>query len=412
LRVKILAGLFSLFICAAIFSFESKTANARDLELGIFLPGVSENIGTLIQFENNLGINFDSAKIYLDWDDPFPNKIAQNLKSHGTILEITWEPQIGGVGVIYSDVLNGDYDSYLNAFMTRVKLLDFNIRITLAPEMNGDWAPWGVGNNGNTPENFISFWQYVFKKFEDNNIDNVEWVWSPNVHYWGEKYTYLELFPGENYVDYLGLEGYNWGTSQSWSQWQTFYQVFYSSYKDLIKLSGKSILITEMASAEKGGSKAYWITKMFSDLSTIFPRIKGFTWFNMNKETDWRIESSNASKLAFINGVLKNIPLKDRPHDVYMSSSVNNADLTKDLSGQGDKIIREKVEPLVRFVSNENDGSNPSQETSGLLDNIANNYINTNKNIMNIIFWSIWSLLILIDFYFIVYLYKKQIKNY
>jgi len=58
----------------------------------------------------------------------------------------------------------------------------------------------------------------------------------------------------------------------------------------------------ETASTESGGNKAKWITDMFTSLNNNFGQIQGITWFNINKETDWRIESSLASKQAFIAG--------------------------------------------------------------------------------------------------------------
>ncbi len=58
----------------------------------------------------------------------------------------------------------------------------------------------------------------------------------------------------------------------------------------------------EIASTEIGGSKAQWISDMFATLESSFPRIKGFTWFNINKETDWRITSSESATASFVAG--------------------------------------------------------------------------------------------------------------
>jgi len=138
-------------------------------------------------------------------------------------------------------------------------------------------------------------------RFRANGVSNVAWIWTPNVRYYGDQYSYSQIFPGDDYVDYVGLDGYNWGATQSWSVWQSFSEVFSRSYNELCSVSGKNVLIMETASAEAGGSKPDWITTMFSDLRTKFPRVQGFTWFSINKETDWRINSTEASKIAFSN---------------------------------------------------------------------------------------------------------------
>jgi endoglucanase len=59
-------------------------------------------------------------------------------------------------------------------------------------------------------------------------------------------------------------------------------------------------MIAEMASAEQGGSKADWITDAYSaQIPNNFGRIKAVIWFNEDKETDWRIESSPPAQNAF-----------------------------------------------------------------------------------------------------------------
>ena len=53
-----------------------------------------------------------------------------------------------------------------------------------------------------------------------------------------------------------------------------------------------------MLSTEIGGDKAARITGMFAWLDQ-HPEVRGVTWFDFAKETDWRIESSDASLAAF-----------------------------------------------------------------------------------------------------------------
>ena len=57
-----------------------------------------------------------------------------------------------------------------------------------------------------------------------------------------------------------------------------------------------------MLSTEIGGDKAARITGMFAWLDQ-HPEVRGVTWFDFAKETDWRIESSDASLAAFRAGM-------------------------------------------------------------------------------------------------------------
>jgi len=53
-----------------------------------------------------------------------------------------------------------------------------------------------------------------------------------------------------------------------------------------------------MASAG-GSAKAAWITDAYTVQMKKYPLLKGWMWFNENKEKDWRVNSDLASLAAF-----------------------------------------------------------------------------------------------------------------
>ncbi|GAB2747985.1 hypothetical protein [Sinomonas soli] len=56
----------------------------------------------------------------------------------------------------------------------------------------------------------------------------------------------------------------------------------------------RQALIAETASAEQGGDKAARYRALIQYFSAN-PSIMGFAWFDLNKEVDWRIDSSSSS---------------------------------------------------------------------------------------------------------------------
>jgi beta-mannanase len=127
----------------------------------------------------------------------------------------------------------------------------------------------------------------------------VRWVWSPNVES-DSSVPFRKVYPGDAHVDWLGIDGYNWGTTQSWSSWTGLAEVFRLSYGKLVDLTDKPIMIAETASTELGGDKAAWIRQGFLD-EVLFrlPRVRAIIWFHEDKETDWRVDSSSASLAAY-----------------------------------------------------------------------------------------------------------------
>jgi beta-mannanase len=134
---------------------------------------------------------------------------------------------------------------------------------------------------------------------------NVTWVWCPNVDPAHEYTPMSSLYPGDAYVDWTCLNGYNWGGKQ----WLTFDHVFGESYRELLTIApSKPIMIGEMSSAERGGSKAAWITDALTGLPRHYPRVKAVMWFNWRiyeKSTwwPWEVESSASSQQAFASAI-------------------------------------------------------------------------------------------------------------
>jgi len=90
--------------------------------------------------------------------------------------------------------------------------------------MNGNWYPWSVGS---TPDEYILAWRHVHDIFSNKSLDStrLQWIWSVNCQDSGN-YKAEEYWVGENYVDWLGLDGYNWGASSTWSHWKWPNEVF------------------------------------------------------------------------------------------------------------------------------------------------------------------------------------------
>jgi len=129
-------------------------------------------------------------------------------------------------------------------------------------------------------------------------VTNVTWSWSANVPYEGST-PLAALYPGDAYVDRVGLDGYNWGTTQAWSSWQAFGDVFGPGVAELRLVSTRPVHVDETAAPEgAGGDKAAWITDMWGWLDA-HPEVRGITWFSLLKEADWRIDSSEAALTAW-----------------------------------------------------------------------------------------------------------------
>lgn len=242
------------------------------------------------ELEQAVGREFDMIQWFTSFEDPFEALPVDRILDQGKMPIITWQSR----DMTLDDVLLGKADERLQIWAEGIAGRDGLVYLRPYPEMNGDWVPW----NGE-PEKFIQVWRYMVDFFEAEGTNNVRWVWCPNITDWPrtEENRFEHYYPGDDYVDVLALDGFNWGTVREWSVWRSFEEIFEVPYDRITSLGTQPLWLTEIASAEQGGDKAAWITDMLS--STRFPQIDGIVWFQENKEADWRMNSSDRSLNAF-----------------------------------------------------------------------------------------------------------------
>ncbi|MFH1576965.1 MAG: glycosyl hydrolase [Candidatus Margulisiibacteriota bacterium] len=270
--------------------------NITGCGIGAFVNGLSN----LSDFQSMTGKQLAVVLWYVHWTDAFPTSDADTVFNNGSVPLITWEPWITHELGTLEAIASGSYETYVNEFIQAAKDWGKPLFLRFAHEMNGNWYPWDGSHNGATAEaaeRYKRAWVYIYNVRATLEADNIYLVWSPNNTNlpdasWN---TIAAYYPGDQYVDWVGMDGYNWG----YGNWQDFNAIFSSVYSNLTALTQKPLMIGEFASAEPGGSKADWITDALSQIKNNYPRVKIFCWFNIDKERDWRINSSSSAEAAF-----------------------------------------------------------------------------------------------------------------
>lgn len=276
---------------------------AGHLRFGLVVDGGPLAVSTLTQAAQSAGERPSVEMWYADFAQPVPVAQLDAVVSRGASPIITWEPWLWGGGLnqrayALDRITAGDHDSYIRSWAVGLRNWGRPVTLRFAHEMNGSWYPWAEGVNGNGAGDYVAAWRHVHSIVTAAGATNVSWMWSPNTPPTGPV-ALSRLYPGAAYVNSVALDGYNWGTTRSWSSWTSPSALFGKGLTELRSLApGKPIMIGETASAEGGGSKATWIRDLLKYLSAQ-PDVSGFIWFQMNKESDWRFNSSAASRIAF-----------------------------------------------------------------------------------------------------------------
>ena len=242
----------------------------------------------------------------------FPQAQMETIRNHGSVPFFSWASQstpasLNEPDFQLADVLAGTYDNYIREFAEAARDWGHPFFLRFNWEMNGNWFAWSEGVNGNQPGESVAVWRHVHDIFTSVGATNATWVWCPNVDPFGKLQDLTSLYPGDAYVDWTGLDGYNWGTNpQSPKGWMSFDELFRSTYDEITKAiaPSKPLIVSEVGSSEYGGSKAAWISDALQSAQTNYPQLRGLLWFEKYDDgMDWPIETSQNATAAFAAGI-------------------------------------------------------------------------------------------------------------
>lgn len=280
----------------------------RGIWIGAYAPPSPwESMNAVQDLERHIGRRLDLVHIYKAWGEAWGQYTDQTIRelvlatADDRRALITWEPWAHSQGVnqpsfSLTSITTGKHDSYIRSWAYGLRDVPSVVYLRPMHEMNGNWYPWAGNVNGNTATDYIAAWRHMHDVFDQGGVDNVRWVWSPYALDVPIDNRLEAYYPGDEYVDVLALDAYNWGTGGSHSgdhseaRWQDVDALLSDPYRRLTELGYKPVWLAEVGSAEQGGDKAQWLRMLL--LSHGYDRITAVVWFHANKERDWRITSS------------------------------------------------------------------------------------------------------------------------
>lgn len=265
--------------------------------LGAFDNETSRSFEPVIDLEDSLHTVFPLIHLFTAWGsrpgEQFPRLQAETILELGSLPVITWEPWLvdfdekdfpgigppagrdkGGMG----DIAAGLYDNYIMTWAREVAMVKRPVFLRPGHEMNDPYRyPWGPQNN--SPRDFIDAWQHIRRVFDSAGATNVIWIWSPH-----PAYGYFDAFyPGDEYVDWIGVTALNYGVVANWSRWWTFDEIV-GNYYDQLAAFGKPIMITEIGSLAVGGDRSEWYGNALANIPEKYPLIKSVLFFHFNSD--------------------------------------------------------------------------------------------------------------------------------
>ena len=193
-------------------------------------------------------------------------------------------------------IASGAYDKDLRRIASVVAGFHSTVYLRFAHEMNGNWYPWGSRVNGNQPADYVRAWRHVHDVFAATGAENARWVWSPDAEPGSTPVALQPLYPGDAYVDYVGLTAYGHTKMQP-----TANDTLEPALQQIEEISPRPVILSEIGA--DGPGKAAWMESL-GQLVRADPRIRGFVWFNTTAQTtaatgDYVFNDNDADTSAF-----------------------------------------------------------------------------------------------------------------
>lgn len=299
---------------------------------GLFLPGEGKKI-KYVNYFHPFSKNGIATANFL------PGQNLTGLFAGGYIPILTWEPMYIHLPTLdpkqprLSNIINGEFDSYIDAFADKLKAYNDTMVVRLMHEFDGDWYAWSISQNNEDPALFIQAFRHIVNRCRARGANKVKWMWcmnalpNPNRAYnWA-----VNAYPGDQYVDIVATDIYN-HPQIGIPDWKSFKYAVAESYYYLAKyFPSKTLLIGELGCRERdvtednsSQTKGGWLQQMNKALQSDFHKVRGLVFFNSNKEHDWRINTSATSRNAVASDIWADNYYFNIPTSVEESKDVSS----------------------------------------------------------------------------------------
>jgi hypothetical protein len=280
--------------------------------VGVDVATGLDDAAPIVSFEKSVGQPVEIVQSFISWQygsDPafsqFPTGRVHALLAAGLLPEITWNPVISGgsardePSMSLKSIIDGSHDAYIRQFARAAAAIRAPVLLRFGSDMNLGENSYAEANNGNRPGQFVKAWRLVWSIFRQVGAKNVQWVWSPSVG--SSARTLKELYPGNAYVTWVGLDG----DSNPPDDCPAVSKLFGSSLGEVESLSSRPIMLAEVGISARCADKASLISAMFGWFRTERV-IRSFTWLQRGTDS---VATSSAALAAFRTGLSEWRPL-------------------------------------------------------------------------------------------------------
>lgn len=163
----------------------------------------------------------DGAILTLSMHMPNFALVDKKAKATGTVDYTKYSAHISDGNVVHRILPGGDLNKYFTGYLDIIadyahRMQEDKIPVIFRPlhEHNGSWFWWGKAHSKD--KEFQQLWEYTVTYLRDTkDVHNFLYAYSPNGPFRTEA-EYLDRYPGDAWVDILGIDTYDDDQSGQW----------------------------------------------------------------------------------------------------------------------------------------------------------------------------------------------------
>jgi hypothetical protein len=257
-------------------------------------PRTGETKYTAIQrVEDAIGRRFAVDRIFYTWNNAFPSAYETWTAGQGRIPYISWKPSTSAGPIPWATIASGEVDAEIVARALAVKAWGKPMYLTFHHEPEDDVSTYG------SEQDYVAAFRHIVDVFRAEGVTNVAWAWTMTS--WS--FTSSEataFYPGDDVVDFIGVDAYNWYPGKPGTQWRSLAQVLGPGHT-FATAHGKPIVVAEYGCQEDPavpGRKAQWFVDELSTLKS-WTDVKAVLYYDSYKIYPWVTDSSPSALEAY-----------------------------------------------------------------------------------------------------------------
>lgn len=298
------AGPIALLIAGSLlffsYSYVDEPENLNDpsfeKNLGGFYTGVEYESGNHLnqpnQITNKIISDISLTSVWIPFQTFQTSSVAgiiNDIKRNGRMPFINWFAGRKG-NALYDSIINGHCDTVLKSMANVLRNYHDAVFISFDPACD---------KNKSDAKKFVEAWQYVYSFLNNMGVSNATWTWCP------EFATSNHYYPGEKFVDWLGVPVLNYGDNTLDDDWYSFAEL-YEPFRASYGLYEKPVMIRRFGCVN-AAEQALWIGNAVKKIQTNYLEIHSVVFYEGKQSfkissgvfiSDFSLNQSSISEFA------------------------------------------------------------------------------------------------------------------